>query len=125
MSDDNHGATVDVISAVATSELPSTRHCLMCNSNVHLFNACPKVSDLSPDTRRVVFSGLLKARDSARSHSGSGSRQFFPSRNQSQVRAIMTEIVPVSDATSEATALDLDSSNCLPDNNIDMHPDFQ
>jgi len=97
----------------------------MCNSNVHLFNACPKVSDLSPDTRRVVFSGLLKARDSARSHSGSGSRQIFPSRNQSQVHAIMTDITPVSDVTSEATPLDLDASDCLPDDNIDTHPDFQ
>jgi len=98
----------------------------MCNSTVHLFNACPKVSDLSPDTRHIVFSGLLKARDSARPHSGSGStRQVFPSCNQSQVRAIMTEITPVSDVTSEATALDLDSSDCLPDDNIDMHPDFQ
>ena len=125
VSDDNHGATVDVISAVATSELPSTRHCLMCNSTVHLFNACPKVSDLSPDTRRIVFSGLLKARDSACPHSGSGSRQIFPSRNQSQVRAIMTDITPVSDVTSEATPLDLDASDCLPDDNIDMHPDFQ
>jgi len=47
VSDDNHGANVDLISAVAASE---SRRCLMCNSTVHLFNACPKVSDLSPDT---------------------------------------------------------------------------
>jgi len=71
-----------------------------------------------------VFSGLLKAPDSGRSHSGS-SRQTSTSRNQSQVNAIMTEIMPVPDATFEAPALVLDSSDCLPDDTIDMHPDFQ
>jgi len=61
VSNDILDVNVDVVSAVAASESSSTCHCLMCNSTVHLVNACPKVSDLSSNTWHIIFSGLLRA----------------------------------------------------------------
>jgi len=118
MSDNNHNVNVDVISAVATSEVSSTHHCLMCNSTVHLFNACPKVSDLSSDKQHIVFSGLLKACDSTQSNNCHGSASC---NTQSHVHAIMTEVTSTPD---EASAL-VDSSDCTNDDDIDAHLDFQ
>jgi len=118
VSDDICNVGVDVVSAVAASESSSTRHCLMCNSTAHLFNACPKVSDLSPDKRRIIFSGLLRAQDLTRFNSRTGPT----SRNaKSHVHAITTEVNDISDDISAT----VDSSDHMHNDDIDAHPDFQ
>jgi len=118
VSDNIHDVSVDVVSAVAASKSSSTCHCLMCNSNVHLFNACPKVSDLSSDTWHIIFSSLLRARDSACSISCPGSTSH---NVKSQVHALTTEV----NATSDDVSATVDSSSHMHNDDIDMHPDFQ
>jgi len=97
LSDNNHDVNVDVISAVATSESSSICHCLMCNSTVHLFNACPKVSDLNSDMQCIVFSGLLQAHNFACSNNHHGSASC---NTQSHVHAITTEVNSIPDKAS-------------------------
>jgi len=118
VSDNIHDVNVDVVSAVAASESSSAHHCLMCNSTVHLFNACPKVSDLSSNTRCIVFSSLLQALDVAHSHSCPGP---IACNAKSHVHAIMTEVNTISDDVSAPA----DSSSHMHNDDIDAHPDFQ
>jgi len=118
VSDHIHDVSIDVVSAMAASESSSTHHCLMCNSTVHLFNACPKVSDLSSDTWHIIFSSLLRARDSACSISHPGSTSC---NVKSQLHALMTKVNAISDDVSAT----VDSSSHMHNDDIDVHPDFQ
>jgi len=94
----------------------------MCRASNHLFNECPKISDLDQNTRRVVFSSLLRARGPSRSQPRplTGSRSL----QAQQVHAI------AADDTSmpfDETALDFapatDDSTLIEE--AEAHLDFQ
>ena len=93
----------------------------MCQASNHLFNECPKISDLDQNTRHVVFSSLLRAHGPLQS-------QPRPSTSRS-LQAQQVHAITADDTSMpfDETALDFasvtDNSTLIEE--AEAHPDFQ
>jgi len=96
----------------------------MCRSPEHLFNHCPKVSDLDSTTRRVVFSSLLKAQSST-SHTSQVPSNTSKRANVQCVHAITSNDgqSPFDETAIDSTALELDDDVLIAE--VENHLDFQ
>jgi len=112
-----------VTAAVTSTDRSAGRQCLMCHSPEHLFNDCPKVSDLDSTTRRVLFSSLLKARSST-SHTSRVPSNTLKRANVQRVHAVTSDDgqSPFDETAIDSTALELDDVSLA---EIENHPDFQ
>jgi len=69
--DESSSLDMDLLAAVTA--VSSAWQCLMCQSSSHLFNACPKISDLDSTTWCMVFASHLKAHGNSHLQSWSSS----------------------------------------------------
>jgi len=94
----------------------------MCQAPNHLFNDCPKVSDLDSNTRCVVFTSLLQACGSSQSQTEPLSDSCLP--HAWHVHAIVTDdtSMPFDESELDFTSSINDSENL---EDTESHPDFQ
>jgi len=120
VSDVSPAEDVELLAAVTST--PSPWQCLMCRASNHLFNECPKISDLDQNTRRVVFSSLLRARGPSRS-------QPRPSTGSRPSQAQRVHAITADDTSMPFDETALDFASATDDSTLieeaEAHLDFQ
>jgi len=105
----------------AVTSTSSPWQCLMCQASNHLFNDCPKISDLDSNTCCVVFSSLLRAH-------GTSWPQTQPSTSSCSLQTQQAHAVTADDTSTPFDESTLDFASSADDSNIleetESHPDF-